>query len=183
MQQPQACAPNRKVSIRRRQGGSNSKKSRNERISFVLLQLEYRVRPAIRVPQARCRQICARKPEIKKVHLISSPLQVPNQIQVPAPGHCRLKSKIRMWFGRASISPSISLGAVIAALSGACSESRSAINIGIYKIRTVRIVCQELPRKRCLARSIRPSNDVDVPAHQFLLYVAKWLTPLSSSTN
>jgi hypothetical protein len=28
----------------------------------------------------------------------------------------------------------------------------------------------------CLARSIRPRNDVDVPAHQFLLYVTKWLT-------
>src|SRR6266849_819078 len=51
MQQPQACAPNRKVSIRRRQGGSNSKNSgMNGQISFVLLQSEYRVRRAIRVP-------------------------------------------------------------------------------------------------------------------------------------
>jgi hypothetical protein len=89
---------------------------------------------------------------------ISSALQVPKQIQVPAPGQCRLKTKIRMLFGSASISPSIALAEAIAALSGACGAESVRDNIGIYKIRTVRIVCQELPRKRCLARSIQMAH-------------------------
>ena len=37
--------------------------------------------------------------------------------------------------------------------------------IGIYKIRTMRVVRQKLPRKCSLARPIRASNDVDVSAH------------------
>jgi hypothetical protein len=128
-------------------------------ISVVLLQLEYRFRPAIRVPSRAISQLHARGPEIKKVHLISSPLQVPNQIQVPArPASVASKPKSACCLASASISPSIALAAAIAALYGACDEKSVRDNTGIYKIRTVRIVCQELPRKRCLARSIQMAH-------------------------
>ena len=132
----------------------------NAQISFALVRLKYRARPAIRVPSRAISLTLRSEAKDKKVHLISSPLQVPSQIQVPAPGQCRLKTKIRMLFGQC-----FDFSQHRASRLDRCALWRLRLkpvrdNIGIYKIRTVRIVCQELPRERCLARSIRPRKFV-----------------------
>ena len=153
MQQPQVCAPNRKASIRR-PGDRNSKNSgMNLQISFVLLQLECRARPAIPVPshaisptlrlETRDKKsaphiLAASRPESNsgaRDRLVSSRIQ--NQ-------HLRSKrfdlfqhqpsSRNRNGFGRNR-------------------RKTRRDQVGIYKIRAVRVVRQKFAGESSLTRS------------------------------
>jgi hypothetical protein len=91
------------------------------------------------------------------VQLISSPLHVPNQIQVPATGWGGLESKIHTLrskrFDLFQHQP--------------CSRNRNGFGrnrrktrrdqVGIYKIRAVRVVRQKFAGESSLTRSVGPA--------------------------
>jgi len=111
-------------------------------------------------------QIDARQPQVKNVNFIPTLLKSANHIQMASTGKRGLESKVismpckRFHFFEHQPPR--------AKRRGFRRKGRQSLRdqVRIYKIWAIRVLRQEFPRKRSLARAVRSRNDVDIWAHE-----------------
>ncbi len=108
----------------------------------------------------------ARHPQVEEVHLIGLFLEAANYPQMASPRERRFKSKVNFLahreFNFFEHQPASTKR------RGFRRKGRQSLRdqVRIDKIQAVRVIRQEFPRKRSLARAVRSRNDVDIWAHE-----------------